>query len=295
MAQMPITDAKRFRRALVPVIGLLLIGGTVAAATHEVPPVPVGGGVASGGDPSPAGQDAPAVPTSGTASSVAADSPTTTRRTTTTLAPTLGAAVVPAPGLYRYEVDAVRLGTRTTRSEEREITLVGEEGGSSIVQIVARSEGEQQVSVLDWSSDGVFVRSTRIESGDATTQDCTWEPSFPEFGPLGPDAAWSLASTCTFEVAGLPTTFVVTGTGRVAGRAEVVHGGSTVPVWQVERDRTTTITATVGANTVEQVVREMGTFFIDPARGLVLRSDVTHTLSGTQQAVTRRTSVLVED
>ncbi|WP_436796073.1 hypothetical protein [Actinospongicola halichondriae] len=287
------TDTERFRRALVPVIAVLLGAGVIAAATHRAPDDPAG---RSSVEAAPEGSTAP--PPSATGGdgvpSVAPEDSSSASATSTTQPPVLGPASVPEPGVYRYEVDAVRDGEPSSRSEEREITVVGEEGASSIVQIVARSEGERQVSVLDWSPEGVLVRSTRIETDEGATRDCTWDPSFPEFGRLVVDASWTLGSTCSTEVAGLATEFVVTGSGRVAGRAEVVHGGRTVHVWQVERDRTTTITATVGADSVEQVVREVGTFFVDPARGLVLRSDVTLTQSGTQQGTTRRTSVLTE-
>ncbi len=284
------TQTEGFRRSLVPVIAIVLVLGLLAAvvdesrAANESPDraqvaqgsdgLPSESGGADGGTGQPAGDG---------------ESPVTTPPP----AP-LGPVTVPAPGVYRYDIDAVSDGVSTSRVEEREITVVGEEGASSIVQVVARSDGERQVSVLDWSPDGVVVRSTRIESDDGASQDCSWDPPFIEFGALAAGSDWSLDSTCTTDVAGLATTFVVTGSGRVTGEAEVVHAGVSVRVWQFVRDRTTTITARVGTDDVEQVVREAGTFFIDPVRGLVLRSDVTATLSGTQQGVTRRTSVLTE-
>jgi hypothetical protein len=281
-------DTGRFRRALAVVIAAVLVIGVVAAGARR----------ADDRAPGRAGIDG-----------VAADAPQATNGSTETepdggdepAAPgdadttvPLGPAAVPAPGVYRYDVDESRDDESSSRVEEREITIVGEEGDATIVQVVARSEGERQVSVLGWSPGQVLVRTTRIENEDGSARDCTWEPAFIEFGTLEAGAAWTVESSCTTDVAGLATVFVVRGSSSVSGEAELVHAGTPVRVWQVTRDRTTTITATVGSEAVEQVVREVGTFSVDPARGLVLRSDVTVTLSGAQQGETRRTSVLVE-
>jgi hypothetical protein len=84
----------------------------------------------------------------------------------------------------------------------------------------------------------------------------------------------------------------VTGSGRVTGATTVESGGRQLAVWQIARDRTTTISAVVGADELRQVVREEGTVLFDPARGVVVRSDVTVTLEGAQSGVTQRTSVL---
>lgn len=283
------TQTEQFRRSLAPVVAVVLALGLAAAvldgprAAYRLGRAPVeehSDGTVSGSG---------GIDGSDGRSGAEGESPSATP-----VPAPLGPAMVPAPGVYRYDVDAVSDGVASSRIEEREIAVVGEEGASSIVQVVARSDGERQVSVLDWSSESVLVRSTRIESDEGGSQDCTWDPPFVEFGTLAAGAAWDLESTCTTDVAGLATTFVITGSGRVIREAEVVHAGASVRVWQVVRDRTTTIMATVGEDQVEQVIRETGTFFIDPARGLVLRSDLTATLSGTQQGVTRRTSVLTE-
>lgn len=289
---MPVaTDPERLRRALAPVAAVLLGLGLLAAVSYETRSGADDPGRAdlSEGTPTPS-PSAPIDP----AGSPTPDPADPAASTTTVDPQPLGPAAVPAAGTYRYDIDEVRDGETATRVEEREVTIVGEEGSTSVVQITARSDGERQVSVLGWSADGVFVRSTRIETDDGSTRDCAWDPAFTEFGVLAEGAAWTVDSTCTTEVAGLPTVFVVSGTGRVVGAAEVVHAGAPVRVWQVVRDRTTTITATVGNDDVEQIVNEVGTFFIDPARGLALRSDVTVTLSGTQTGETRRTSVLTD-
>ncbi|MDE0803249.1 MAG: hypothetical protein OSA99_07980 [Acidimicrobiales bacterium] len=291
----------RFGRALVPVIGVLLAAGGLGVVTHDA-----GTEAADTGESTMSTTTDPADPTvtvagdpraegvvaDPTATSSGSGAPASTNTTTTT-AP-LGRAVVPASGTYRYEIDSLSDGESSSRVETREFSVVGESDGVSTIQVVAASDGERQVSVFDWSSAGALVRSTRIEIDGQTSQDCTWDPPFVEFGPLEVSAVWSVDSRCTTEVAGLPTEFVVTGGGGVTAEVEVLHAGTSVRAWQVERSRTTVITATVGGDTVEQRVQETGTFFVDPARGLVLRSDVSVALSGAQQGETRRTSVLVE-
>ncbi len=285
---------ERLGRVLVPVIAVLLLAGVVSTRVRGVDDARVQraeltpSGTVAGGAGEPSGAVVPPAEVSDPGAE-SADTPPVP----TTL-PLLGRSVVPLAGIYRYEVDSVRDGVSSSRTETREISVSGVEGDAAIVQIVADSDGERQVSQLRWSPDQVRVQATRIESGSQPARDCAWEPAFTEFGPLQPNATWTLDSTCTTEVAGLPTRFVVRGTGGVVGEVVVVHAGANVRVWQIERDRTTTILATVGEDEVEQTVQETGTFFVDPTRGLVLRSDVTVTLSGAQQGVTRRTSVLTE-
>lgn len=286
-------DTERFRRALVPVVALVLALGVLAAAAGRPSDRDPGRPDVADGEPSAPSAPEGVVPDEPADPGAGVNDPPGDTAATDPAAP-LGPVAVPTAGVYRYDVDEVRDGESTNRLEEREITLLGEEGDVSIVQVVARSDSERQVSVLAWSAQQVVVRSTRIETDDGSTRDCTWEPAVTEFGELAAGASWTVESSCTTDVAGLATDFVVRGSSRVVGEAEVVHGGTPTRVWQVSRDRTTTITATVGSDAVEQVVREVGTFFVDPARGLTLRSDVTVTLSGAQQGETRRTSVLVE-
>lgn len=89
--------------------------------------------------------------------------------------------------------------------------------------------------------------------------------------------------------------FTVSGTSRVVGEAVASLGTEEVRVWQIERDRTTDIAAALGDQTLSQQAREQGTLFFDPVRGVVIRSDVTVTLSGSQTGVTRRVSALVSE
>ncbi len=286
-------DTERFRKALVPVVAVVLGLGLLSAATGPPSDRDPGRPDAASGEPGETSTSV-AAPGDPAATSTPSDGGSPSTGSVPSTPAPLGPAAVPVPGVYRYDVDEVRDGEASTRAEEREISVLGEEEGATIVQVVASSDGERQASVLAWSPEQVLVRSTRIESDDGPTRDCAWDPPFVEFGTLGTGAQWTVESTCTTDVAGLPTTFVVHGSSRVVGEAEVVHAGVPVRVWQVARDRTTTITATVGSDDVEQVVREVGTFFVDPSRGLTLRSDVTVTLSGAQQGESRRTSVLVE-
>ena len=289
---------ERLGRALTPVIGVLLAIAVVGVVNHDGPETGSSGAagpvVPGTSEPSPdddAEATTTAPPETGTATTLPSREDGST--TTSTTAP-LGRAVVPAPGTYRYEIDSIRDGETASRVETREISALGEVEGGTAVQVVAASEGERQVSVFDWSPNGAIVRSTRIETDGETSQECLWEPPFIEFGALEPDAKWSVDSRCATEVAGLVTEFAVTGGGGVVGEVEVAHAGARVRAWQVDRSRTTVITARIGDDEVEQRVEETGTFFIDPARGLVVRSDVTVVLSGSQQGETRRTSVLAE-
>ena len=205
----------------------------------------------------------------------------------------LGDAVVPQPGSYRYEVRSTRDGRSSVAQERREIVQLAGDRRSGLVQISAEIDGERQVSVLDWSPAVALVRSTRLESAAGSSQDCSWTPPFPELGTLTQGSTWSLDSTCQTTVGGIDTTFVIQGTGRVVGPATITFEGQAVPVWQIERDRTTSITASLGQDRLRQQVREQGMLFWDPARGIAMRTDVTVTLEGEERSVTQRTSVLV--
>ena len=207
--------------------------------------------------------------------------------------PGLGPAAVPEPGTYRYEVRSTQDGESSVQEEQRDIVQMSGNRSEGTVQITARMDGESQVSVIDWSPASALVRSTRIESAAGASQDCSWTPPFAEIGTLTAGSSWSLDSTCKTEVGGIDTTFVITGTGRVVGSATIAFEGRDVPVWQVERDRTTSITASLGSERLEQQVREQGSLWWDPVRGIVMRSEVTVTLEGEQEGVTERVSVLL--
>ncbi len=208
----------------------------------------------------------------------------------------LGAAVVPAAGTYRYQVTVTSGAETSVQEEQRVIEILSGDQSTAVVQLSAVLAGENQVSVLDWSPAGAFVRSTRIEDASGPSRDCTWSPAFAEFGPLAAGSSWTLDSMCRTPVGGIDTTFTVTGSGRVAGEASVVDpAGVSRRVWQIERDRTTTIEAAFGSRTVTQQAREQGTILFDPNRGIVVSSDVTVTLSGSQSGTTRRYSVLQPD
>ena len=207
----------------------------------------------------------------------------------------LGNAVVPEPGSYRYEVRSTRDGRSSVAQERREIVQLAGDRRSGLVQISAEIDGERQVSVLDWSPAVALVRSTRLESAAGSSQDCSWTPPFPELGTLTAGSTWSLDSTCQTTVGGIDTTFVIQGSGRVVGPATITFEGRAVPVWQVERDRTTSITASLGEERLRQQVREQGMLFWDPARGIAMRTDVTVTLEGEERSVTQRTSVLLPE
>lgn len=243
----------------------------VASGGAESPQPPAG----SGGDAAPAGET---VPPDGGAPSAAAP---------------LGVSVVPAAGVHRYEVQTTAEdGSSTVQEERREIEVLSGDRTGATVRITARLDDERQVSVLDWTPSGALVRSTRIESSAGGSQECTWDPPFPELGALGAGATWRIDSTCQAPVGGVDTRFTIRGGGEVTGQATVGFGGQELRVWQIARDRTTTIEADVGGRSLRQTAREQGTLFFDPARGLVIRSDVTVTLEGPQTGVTRRVSVL---
>ena len=240
------------------------------------------GAVPGSGDPAAAPPDGPAPPDGGPGAAPTGGA----------VAAALGRSVVPVAGVYRYEVQSTRDGSTSTQPEEREIVQLSGDQTRGLVQITARLEGESQVSVIDWSPEAALVRSTRIESAVGASRDCTWSPPFAEFGALAEGSSWNLSSVCQTDVGGIETTFEVTGSGRVTGATTIESGRRQVSVWQIARDRTTTISAVVGADELRQIVREEGTILFDPARGVVVRSDVTVTLEGAQSGVTQRTSVL---
>ena len=286
---MAVSDlASRLRRPLAGVIAVVLSLGSLSAVRYE----PASRAVEvtrstdrtavstgrSGDDDAHVATSVPAAPTGGAADGGPSRA--------------LGPSAVPVPGRYRYQVTVTK-GTETSVEEEQRVieVLSGDDAGA-VVQISAQLAGETQVSVLDWSSSGAFVRSTRIEDASGPSQDCTWSPAFPDLGLLTTGSSWTLDSTCRTPVGGIDTTFRVTGTGGVVGPATVDTADGPQPVWQLERDRTTSIQATFGDRTVTQQAREQGTIWFDPRRGIVVRSDVTVTLTGTQSGVTRRVSVL---
>ena len=293
------TVAARLARPLPFVIAAVGTLGLLSAALVDPSPVPASTRRAAPGE---AGTDVTAVAPDGAVAVPGApgDPAAVPGGTPTETAPAaagppveaLGPSNVPTPGTYTYRVESSRDGTSTTQEEQREIVQLSGDRTRGLVEITARLEGESQVSVVDWSPEAALVRSTRISSPDAAGRDCTWEPPFPEFGTLAPGSSWTLDSTCRSDVTGIDTTFRITGTGRVVGTASVAGVGGDVAVWQIERDRTTTITAVVAGDELVQKVHERGVVFFDPARGVVVRSDLTSTLEGAQTGVTQRKSQL---
>lgn len=280
------SERERAIRPLAAATALVLAAALIAAAVSDRTVDP------DRSDPARA-PGAPAAPVPATSSVGGDDGPAQPSGAPTTVAGPLGRSALPAPGVHRYEVVSERDGRSTTRTEEREVTVV--EGGTdgAVLEVVVRADGEAQVSTIDWSPAGSIVRTTRIDSGSATGSPCGWDPPFTDLGPLEQGAEWTIDSSCETEVAGLPSTFLVQGSGRVVFETTQEHGGETVRVWQVERNRTTTITAQVGTESIQQVAHELGTILVDPARGLVLRSDLTVTLSGSQEGQSRRVTTLI--
>lgn len=289
--------AARLMGPLRAVIGAVAAAGILSALLVDPAPAEQGTDRAGGLPPPalavPAGPGTPASPGSGTAAPgppLAAEAPPVPEDPAAPVA--LGPSVVPVPGVYRYQVRSTTGGVANVEEERREVEQLSGDRTAGTVRITARLEGESQVSVLDWSPQAAVVRTTRIETGTDAGRDCTWSPPFTELGALALGSTWSVDSRCDAPVGGIHTAFEIRGSGRVVGRATIDHGGTTVPVWHVERDRTTTITAEVAGDRLVQTVHERGNLFLDPARGVVLRSDVTITFDGEQQGVTTRTSVL---
>lgn len=288
--------AARLRRPLVwPVAAVFTLASLSALVVGDDTDAPPAGRAGLGstaaaeadgaGGPSPAGSSSDEVPAAGDEGPAADEA--------AVAGAPLGASVVPAAGVHRYQVQSTdENGTSTVEEERREIEVLSGDRTSGTVQISARLDGESQVSVLDWSPTGALVRSTRIESPAGPSQDCAWDPPFPELGALSQGATWRIDSTCRAPVGGIDTHFTIRGGGEVTGQATVEFAGQELRVWQIARDRTTTIEAEAGGRSLRQTAREQGTLFFDPTRGLVIRSDVTVTLEGTQTGVTRRVSVL---
>ncbi len=205
-------------------------------------------------------------------------------------APVLGPAAVPAAGTYRYTVVSTGGAGETVEVEERTVVPRSGDHTTGVVEVRQRAGEHEQVSVLDWSPDGAVVRSTRMVSGVGTSEDCRWDPPFPELGRLAAGATWYFSSSCAATVEDVPTTFVVEGEGRVVGEDVVTVAGVATPVWRVERRRITEIRARLGDDEVVQRVEEAGVVFVDPARGLPVRSELTVTADG--GAPTQRVTTL---
>lgn len=204
-----------------------------------------------------------------------------------------GSSLVPTAGVHRYEVQTTASdGTTSVEEEVREIEVLSGDRNRGSVRLTVRLGDESQVSVVDWAPTGAVVRTTRIDSSVGRGGECSWEPPLPEFGVLDPGVGWELGSTCQAPMGGVATNFAVSGTGSVVGSTALTVGGRKIRVWELRRDRTTTIRAEVGGIVREQTAREVGTLYLDPARGVVVRSDVTVTLGGTDTGVSRRVSVL---
>lgn len=295
--------AERLARPLAGVIaGVLAVAlfaavliepsATPTTATRAGIPVPGADPVRRAGTMTPGPEPA----TAGVATEVAPTNPSVVPTDDPVAAPAtaapLGVSAVPAAGVYRYQVQSTSDGRTEVLEESREVVARTGDRTAGVIELSVRVEGETQVSLIDWSADGALVRSTRIDSDAGDSRDCTWSPPFPEVGRLAAGSTWTLDSTCTTQVGGIDTTFTLTGTGRVVGPATVDFDGQAVRVWQIERDRTTAIDASLGAEQLSQRAREQGTLLFDPVRGLVMRSDVTVTLDGEQTGVTQRTSVL---
>lgn len=283
----------RLARTLGPVIVVVLFAGVIAAfAFDESEPSPGGGAPGVGLD------DGAERPTDALADGADGAEPSDdpgrepSTVTSTSSVPSLGPPAVPQPGTYVFDVVVIRDGSSSTVEEVREITRIDGDDSTGTVRVEVRTDDQRQISTLGWSPTEVEVRSTRVASAAGGGEDCRWDPPVTEFASFMPGGQWSVSSSCQTTVAGSPSTFAVLGDGTVVGEAVVSLGGVDVPVWRVERDRTTRITGTVAGSPVEQEVREQGILFLDPVRGLVVQSDVTVTVRGEVDSVTRRQSTL---
>lgn len=288
-------------RPLVAAIAVVLTSGLLGV-TVGVPAVAevAGGRAQAGADPAPI-----ITPTGGPRAATDPTTPTTlvspaptagpggpADASSSTTAP-LGPAAVPVAGSYRYRVEETTAAGATALTEEtRIVEVLAGDRTTGVVQFIVQRADQRQVSILDWSPLGAVVRSTRLETATGTSRDCTWSPPFAEFGPLTTGAAWEVTSVCEAEVAGVPTTFELSGSGRVINEVTADVSGTPTPVWQIERNRRTRISATPGGVERTQVVAEFGYLLVDPARGLVVRSDLVTTVEDSQ-STTRRVAILI--
>lgn len=276
------------QRVLVPVIATVFVCGALAVATHdEAASGATAGRASTAGDGSGPTESAGQAPP---------DDPAETAPVVPTSTPTDPAVPTelrgPVPGTYRYQVTTTSGADSTVRTEEREISLLEDTADGVLLRVVARSDEEAQVSVLDWSPRGSFVRSTQVVTDGTPAEECVWDPPLTDLGPLESGSSWTVDSSCTTSVTGLATDFQVLGSGRVVRETEVTVGGARVRAWEIQRDRTTVISTTVAERTLEQRAREVGTIYVDAVRGIIVRSDVVVTLSGQQSGENRRVVVL---
>lgn len=291
MAAPPATQ--RLLRPLAAMAATLVVIGAIAAIVRDDADDPSRGVARSttdadalGGAPADGAGAAPTIP--------AGEDPSASTSTGVAADPSSARLAVPAAGTYRYEVVRIRDGESETFEETRTFEVVASDADVSRLRLGVTTDGQQQVSILQWSGDTVTVRSTRLPTASGPGSECTWDPPIVEFGPLVAGSAWDVASTCTSDVAGVPSTFTVTGTGQVVTELTIEVGGRDVRVWRIERVRTTVITAEIAGSPVEQRVEERGDLYVDPVRGIVVRSEAVLTRTGAQEGTTRRESSLIE-
>lgn len=287
------TPTTRLMRPLAIVTGVLLAVGTIGAVVWDDGRDAVANALGRSRDS--AGGGATPTTSNGATTTVPGDAegPDITSSSTTSPASLRADLVVPAAGEYRYEVRVTRDGTSNTVEEVRTVARLDGDDTRGTVQLEVRTGDQRQISILEWASDAVEVRSTRVPTTVDEGTDCMWNPPILEFGPMADGSAWTVDSTCQADVGGVPTTFEVTGSARVVGDVVIDIAGSPVQVWRIERQRTTVISASIGGDQVEQRVEEQGDLFVDPTRGIVVQSDVLVTSTGAQAASTRRQSTLV--
>ena len=285
-------------RVLVVLAVVLFVAGAVAAAVEagdgaDVAEAPtstttvVGG--ASGGT-SEAGQD-PSVGPGATVPPV-----TTIPPTTVPLPPAdepLGPSVVPVAGTYRFLVRSTTDGTTEDSDEVREIERLSGDDVEGQVRVTSRVDDQGQVAIVDWSEEGAIVRSIQVLTTVGDSDECTYDPPVVEVSALAPRSSWTNESRCDTTINGVPTTIAIAGRAEVIGTARIEVGGVEVDTWQIRIDRTTGFRAEASGQQFGQEAREQGDLFLDPARGLVVYSDVTVTLSGQRSGTTRRVSELV--
>lgn len=189
---------------------------------------------------------------------------------------------VTRPGTYREQITT----TSSDGSEDsEEVLLIVERigGGADDVRLRHRreSEGEETGATQEvaWRPDGVYLLATTVGQGGFEIH-CEHEPPLLQSPRrLQPGIAWEGDDTCEFDTAG-GGTIRFRYEARVREAASITVAGITVSTWLI--DTVTDVDVTTAFGSFSQ--HSEGPVWVDPSRGLTVRSEDDMTLTGDQSA-----------
>lgn len=173
------------------------------------------------------------------------------------------ALAVTTPGTYRVRVDQ-----SGEESSNHVAQLIVEDLGDGRQIHRRRGEDASSDTEVAWRDDGVVILSTTAGAGGFEIH-CQHDPAILQSPRrLGPGVTWTGEDTCQYEQAG-GGTLTIRIEGRVERAEQIQVAGEAVDTWVVHT------VLDIHADTAFGVVhqRDEGPSWVDPARGLVARSD----------------------